>query len=85
MRTRIKVLSLGLDAEQKSLLEQFKGVQVIEADPSTGLGPAARKGEAILTAEHDDAEYISLLDGDCIVTGDITPYLTPPGKRSLPA
>ena len=51
-----------------------------EADAATGMGPAARKGEAILTDEDDASEYISLLDGDCIVTGDITPHLAPAGE-----
>lgn len=80
VRTRINVLSVGLTAQQKAWLEQFEDVKVVEADASTGLGPAARKGEAILTAENDDSEYISLLDGDCIATGDITRHLTPPGQ-----
>ena len=80
VRTRINVLSVGLTAQQKAWLEQFEDLTVVEADASTGLGPAARKGEAILTAENDDSEYISLLDGDCIATGDITRHLTPSGQ-----
>jgi hypothetical protein len=79
VRARIHVLSLGLTNSQKECLEQFPLVTVYEADPSSKMGPAARKGEAILTAEDDDGDYVTLLDGDCIVTGDITPYLSPPG------
>jgi hypothetical protein len=79
VRTGINVLSLGLSTGQKNLLEQFRGVTVYEADPLSTLGPAARKGEAILTAEAGGSDYVTLLDGDCIVTGDITPDLTPGG------
>jgi hypothetical protein len=80
VRARIHVLSLGLTIRQKRLLEQFPSVTIYEADPSSKLGPAARKGEAILTAEDNDSDYVTLLDGDCIVTGDITPYLSPKGE-----
>jgi hypothetical protein len=77
---RMNVLSLGLSRAQKDWLEQFPAVTVYEADPASNLGPAARKGEAILTAEGNGSEYVTLLDGDCIVTGDITPYLSPDGE-----
>jgi hypothetical protein len=80
VRARIHVLSVGLTARQKELLAQFPSVTVEEADASSNLGPAARKGEAILTAADDGGDYVTLLDGDCIVTGDITPYLNPGGE-----
>src|SRR5438093_7492518 len=71
VRARLNVLSVGLSAEQIKLLTQFEDVRVIEADPANKRGPATRKGEAMLTAEGDDSEYIALLDGDCIATGDL--------------
>jgi hypothetical protein len=80
VRARIHVLSAGLTTRQKELLEQFPSVTVEEADAASKLGPAARKGEAILLAETDQGSYVTLLDGDCIVTGDITPYLSPAGE-----
>lgn len=75
VRARINVLSVGLTAREKELLGQFEDVRVFEADPANTRGPATRKGEAMLTAEGDDTDYIALLDGDCIATGDLTPFL----------
>ena len=75
VRARINVLGVGLTAVQKRQLEQFEGVRVFAADMTNTRGPTSRKGEAILTAEGDGSEYIALMDGDCIATGDITPYL----------
>ncbi len=82
VRTRTHVLSCGMTEREKSLLRQFEGTEVVEADPSNPRGPACRKGEAILAAAEIDpqADYISLLDGDCVVTGDISKYLTPAGE-----
>jgi len=82
VRTRTHILSCGMTDREKSLLRQFEGTEVIEADPNNPRGPACRKGEAILAAAEVDPEvsYISLLDGDCVVTGDISDYLIPPGE-----
>lgn len=82
VRTRTHILSCGMTEREKALLKQFDGTEVIEADPSNPRGPACRKGEAILAAAAIDptVDYISLLDGDCVVTGDISDYLTPAGE-----
>jgi hypothetical protein len=77
VRARIKILGVGLTAEEKGYFEQFEDTRVFDADPTNTRNPCTRKGEAILLAEHDDSEYITLLDGDSILTGDITPYLSP--------
>ena len=75
VKAYIKVLGVGLTQEERELLEQFEHVAVFAGDPSNKRNPASRKAEAMLLAENDDIDSISLLDGDCIVTGDITPYL----------
>ncbi len=75
----IYVLSVGVQERDKSLLRQFADVTVVEGDPTNRRSPCTRKGEAILAAAHSGADYIALLDGDCLATGDITPYLTPSG------
>lgn len=86
VKTRTHVLSVGLTDNEKRLLQQFPGTMVIEADKNNPRGPACRKGEAILAAAEIDPEttYISLLDGDSLVTGDITRYLTPDGETLFP-
>lgn len=72
----IKILGVQLSDEQKKLYEQFENVEVFDADLTNTRNPATRKAEAILLAADDAVETISLLDGDCIATGDITKYLT---------
>jgi hypothetical protein len=71
----IHVLSVGLSPEEKALIEQFPDVHVFEGDPANLRNPTCRKAEAILTAADTKADVISLLDADCIINGDITPYL----------
>ena len=72
---RVHVLGIGLSEQSKATLEQFEGVRVHDADPELPLVPCARKAEAILTAKDEETDFITLLDGDCIVTGDVSPYL----------
>jgi hypothetical protein len=76
VKAKINILGVGLSDKEKQFFKQFEGVKVFDADLSNKRNPTTRKGEAILTAENDGSEYITLLDGDCIVTGDITLYLT---------
>lgn len=81
---RINVLGVNLSAGEKRLLEQFADTAVIDGETSNSGNAATRKAEAILSARDHDTDFITLLDGDCIVTGDITPYLSPdrPGIMS---
>ncbi len=81
---RINVLGVDLSALEKRLLEQFESTEVIDGESSNRGNATTRKAEAILSARDHDSEFITLLDGDCIATGDITPYLTPdrPGIMS---
>jgi len=82
VRAKMHVLSVNLSDEEKRLLRQFPGTQVIEADPDNPRGPACRKGEAILAAARisPEATHISLFDGDTLATGDITEHLCPDGE-----
>ncbi len=80
VQARINVLGVNLSADEKAAFNQLDGVRVFEADMSHARNPVARKGEAILTAEGDGSDYVTLLDGDSIVTGDITRNIRPPGK-----
>ncbi len=82
VRAKMHVLSVNLSEEEKCLLRQFPGTQVIEANPDNSRGPASRKGEAILAAARisPEATHISLFDGDTLATGDITEYLCPEGE-----
>lgn len=77
---RIYVLGVDLTEEESALLEQFDGVKVCPADLSNKRNPTTRKGEALLLAADGDSDYVTLLDGDCLATGDISPYLTPEGS-----
>ena len=79
---KLHVLSVGLGDEEKSLLCQFPGTQVVEATRDNPRGPACRKGEAIIAAARltPEATHITLLDGDTLATGDLTDYLCPEGE-----
>ncbi|MBM3289842.1 MAG: hypothetical protein FJY92_06785 [Candidatus Hydrogenedentes bacterium] len=77
VRARIHILCVNLPAKDKEYLRQFAGVKLFDADPANTMNPCTRKAEAILTAEGNGSEYITLLDGDDVLTGDITPYLSP--------
>ena len=76
IRSYIKILGVDLTDQEKELLTQFENVEVFDAKPDNKRGAFCRKGEAMLLGENDNVETITLLDGDCIVTGDITQYLT---------
>ena len=78
VRARIHVLGVRLSDCQREWFRQFPEVRLFDADLANPRNPATRKGEAILTAAGTDAEFITLLDGDCLATGNITPYLSPP-------
>ena len=82
VRAKMHVLSVNLSAEEKRLLRQFSGTQVIEANADNTRGPTCRKGEAILAAAQvsPEATHISLFDGDTLATGDISEYLCPDGE-----
>jgi len=77
---RVYVLGVDLTEEESALLDQFDEVKVCPADLSNKRNPATRKGEALLLAADDDSDYVTLSDGDCLVTGDISGYLTPEGS-----
>ncbi len=77
VNARIKVLCVGLNDEEKKLLTQIQGVECYDGDPSNTRNPATRKAEAILLAEHDETEYVTLLDGDGLSIGNVTPFLSP--------
>lgn len=81
---RIHILGISLSSEEKALFTQFSNVFVFESTIARSDKPGAMrviadilKGEALLTARECSEPWIALLDGDCLVTGDITPYLQP--------
>lgn len=74
----ISALTFGLSEEEKSLLEQFRNVEAtMESGTRNSHGTQLRKPDAILSA---GSEYITWMDADCIVTGNITKYLIAPGQ-----
>ncbi len=75
VRTKVNVLSISLTDTSKALFQQLPHVEIFDADTSVERHPAARKAEAILTASASGSDFISLLDGDCIVTGNISRHL----------
>jgi len=77
VKAKINILCVGLGPEEKAYLGQFDGVELFDADLSNTRNPSTRKAEALLTAEKDRVEYVTLLDGDGLVMGDITPYISP--------
>jgi len=80
----VNILGIALTDEEKELLQQFENTRVIDSvidniGDRTSLRAIANtcKREAILSAKDDDSDFVVLLDGDCIATGDITPWLVP--------
>ena len=80
----IKILGIQLTESEKKLFTQFKDVEVVDSEITslrdrTSMRAVANicKREAILSAKKENTDFIALLDGDCIVTGDISPYLSP--------
>ncbi len=74
VQAHVNVLCVGLSEAEKKLFSQFEDVNTFDADLDNHRNPTTRKAEAILTAKDGGYEMISLFDGDCIVTGDITPF-----------
>jgi len=74
----IDVLGVDLTEAQVRLLEQFPETKVHRADPSNPGNAATRKAEAILLGSTRESDFITLLDGDSIATGDISDRLNPP-------
>ena len=81
---RIHILGISLSAEEKAFFTQFENVFVFDSSIPRSDKPGAMriiadilKGEALLTAEGCEEPWVALLDGDCIATGDISPYLAP--------
>jgi len=77
VKANVNVLCVSLSDEDKAFLAQFPNVKLFDGDPANKRNPATRKAEAILTAESQGVDFVTLLDGDGLVTGDITPYLSP--------
>jgi hypothetical protein len=81
---RIHILGISLSDEEKAFFTQFKNVFVFDSSIPRSNTPGAMriiadilKGEALLTAKDCEEPWIALLDGDCIATGNIGPYLAP--------
>lgn len=74
----IDVLGVDLTDSQIRLLEQFTDTKVHKADPNNRGNASTRKAEAILCGSARGSDFITLLDGDSIATGDITQWLNPP-------
>lgn len=81
---RIHILGISLSDEEKAFFTQFENVFVFDSSIPRSDKPGAMrviadilKGEALLTAKNCEEVWIALLDGDCIATGNIEPYLAP--------
>ena len=77
VQAHIRVLGIGLKPCESEFLEQFEECSVMPADLNLPLSPAGRKGEALLKSfASTQSQFLTLVDSDCVVIGDITPYLT---------
>ncbi len=81
---RIHILGISLSADDKAFFTQFENVFVFDSSIPRSDTPGAMriiadilKGEALLTAKECNEPWIALLDGDCIATGNLDPYLAP--------
>ena len=73
-QTPVHILQTGFTEADKKLLEQFPTVKVLPLPDNDPRNVANRKSDALLSA---DTEFIAWLDADCMVVGDISPYLIP--------
>jgi hypothetical protein len=81
---RIHILGISLTDTDKAFFTQFENVFVFDSSIPYSNKPGAMriiadilKGEALLTAQACDEPWVALLDGDCIATGNLAPYLAP--------
>ena len=81
---RIHILGISLSEEEKAFFTQFERVFVFDSSIPYSNRPGAMriiadilKGEALLTAKECEEPWVALLDGDCIATGNLEPYLAP--------
>lgn len=81
---RIHILGISLTNAEKAFFTQFENVFVFDSSIPRSDKPGAMriiadilKGEALLTAKDCEEPWIALLDGDCIATGNLEPYLAP--------
>jgi hypothetical protein len=81
---RIHILGISLSDKEKALFTQFDNVFVFDSSIPRSDQPGAMriiadilKGEALMTADGCEEPWIALLDGDCIATGNLEPYLAP--------
>jgi hypothetical protein len=68
------LLQTGFGPEERSLLNQFPKVRILELTAENRRNVCNRKHEALLTAE---TEYIAWCDADCLIIGNIGPLLIP--------
>ena len=73
-QTPVHILQTGFTAADQALLEQFPTVKVLSLADDDPRNVANRKSEALLSA---DTEFVAWFDADCMVIGDISPYLIP--------
>ncbi len=75
--SKVKVWASGLDDSDHALLRQFEGVEVVAYDTGFASVPL-EKPAAILSTNTD---YVTWMDSDCMVTGDISACLSPSDQR----
>lgn len=81
MDTTIIVSAYDLDQNEIAFLEQFPNVTVFSSGKMTSRSVCTQKPTAISLAETD---YVTWMDADCIVTGNISSYLEPGTKNADP-
>lgn len=71
---KVLILETGFTPEDRKLIEQFPNVSLKSLDNSDPRNVTNRKSEALLSA---DTEFVSWMDADCFIIGDVRPYLIP--------
>lgn len=77
VRAPLHCLTVGLTEDERSMLQQFDAVEVSNLSKYTHSGNALTlsKPDALALSSH--ADVVWWMDADCIVTGDVSPYLLP--------
>jgi len=78
VKSKIKVITHGFNQKETEFLEQFSNVTTISSRYETAKSVCTQKPEALFSA---DTDYITWLDSDCMVEGDISNFLEPEDRK----
>ena len=77
VKVPLHFMTVGLSHHDLKLLKQFEPINIVNRDTYRHAGNALTLSKPDALDLGWDAEVVWWMDADCIVTGDVTPYLVP--------